>query len=287
MTRDLGRQSVITSYSLPVFLVLAFALLITSPLNAQQPEINVLAARVAGEFPKADEGKKVIVFDFIGPGEKDTALGQKIAEDFRNALSKSSAGLIIIDSSMIIAAFDNYPVSYQSFEKPELELWLAKKLGADLIVSGKLQKDKENLALSLNAYQANGTAIQGFKIKFPMTDQMKSLMHISAATDPHEPAGDASIDKKQRSYPTCTYCPYASFSSEAVKHHTQGTVILGVLVGADGVAHNVSVLKALPNGLTESAIETVRSWRFRPAIGSNGTPVEHKTIIEVVFHLTN
>jgi|SRR5580704_7936357 TonB family protein len=287
MTRHPGLQSILTSYSLRVFLVLAFGLPVAPRLNAQQPEMNALAARVAEEFPKADEEKEVIVFGFTGPSEKDTALGQKIAEDFSNALSKASSAPTVINRSLIIAAFDNYPVTYQAFEKPELELWLAKKLGADFMVAGKLQKDKENLALSVNTYQADGTAIQGFKIKFPMTDQMKSLMHILAATDPYEPAGDASINKNRGSYPACTYCPNAPFSSQAIKHHTQGTVILGVLVGTDGVAHNISVLKALPNGLTESAIEAVRSWKFRPATGSNGTPIEHKTIIEVVFHLTN
>ncbi len=82
--------------------------------------MNALTARVAAEFPKADEGKKVIVFDFIGPGKKDTALGQKIADEFSKALSRSSSGLTIINRSLIIAAFDNYPVTYHVFEKPEL-----------------------------------------------------------------------------------------------------------------------------------------------------------------------
>jgi len=287
MTRHLGLQSVITSYSLRISLVLAFALLITPCANPQQPEINALAARVAAEFSMADEGKKVIVFDFIGPGENDTALGQKIADDFSNALSRSSSGLTIINRSLIIAAFDNYPVTYQVFEKPELELWLATKLGANFMVSGKLQHDSQNLALSVNMYKSDGSAIQGLKVKLPITDQMKSLMDISAETDPYEPEGDPSINKKQRSHAACVYCPNASFSSEAVKHHTQGTVILGVLVGIDGVAHDISVLKPLPNGLTESAIEAVRSWKFRPATGPDGVPTERKTIIEVVFHLTN
>jgi TonB family protein len=287
MTRHLGLQSVITSYSLRISSVLAFALLIPPCANPQQPQINALTARVAAEFPKAAEGKKVIVFDFIGPGKKDTALGQKIANDFSNALSRSSSGLTIINRSLIITAFDNYPVTYQVFEKPELELWLAKKLGADFLVSGKLQQDSQTLALSVNTYKADGSAIQGFRVTLPITDQMKSLMDISAETDPYEPAGDPSINKKQSSYAACLYCPNAPFSSEAVKHHMQGTVILGVLVGTDGVAHDISVLKPLPNGLTESAVETVRSWKFRPATGSDGAPIERKTIIEVVFHLTN
>lgn len=160
--------------------------------------MNALTARVAAEFPKADEGKKVIVFDFIGPGKKDTALGQKIADEFSKALSRSSSGLTIINRSLIIAAFDNYPVTYQVFEKPELELWLAKKLGADFMVSGKLQQDSQNLALSVNTYKADGSAIQGFRVKLPITDQMKSLMDISAETDPYLARGRSFNQQKAK-----------------------------------------------------------------------------------------
>ena len=287
MTRRFPFQSVISSYSSRISLVLAFALLIAPRANAQQPEINALAARVAEEFPKEDKSKKVIVFDFIGPDKTFTALGQKIADDFSEALSKASSNLTIINRSLIAEAFDNYPVPSEIFEKPELELWLTKKLGANFMVPGKLQKEGEDLALSVHIYKADGTPVKGFKVKLPLTEQIKSLMDISAATDPCEPAEDPSNNKNQSSYAACVYCPTAPFSSEAIKHHTQGTVVLGVLVGTDGVAHNISVLKGLPNGLTESAIKTVRSWKFRPATGPNGAAIEKKTIIEVVSHLTN
>jgi TonB family protein len=285
--RRFAFQSVTTSYSLSISLLLAFALLITPRANAQQPEINVLAARVAEEFPKEDESKKVIVFDFIGPDKTVTALGQKIADDFSEALSKTSSSLIIINRSLIIEAFDNYPVPYQILEKPELELWLTKKLGANFMVPGKLQKEGEDLTLSVNIYKADGTPVKGFNVKLPLTEQMKSLMTISAQIRSDEPTGNPPIDKERRSHPDCLYCPTARFSPDALSHHTQGTVILGVVIGIDGVAHDISVLKPLPNGLTENAIETVRSWKFRPAAGPDGIPTEQKTIIQVVFHLVN
>jgi TonB family protein len=45
-------------------------------------------------------------------------------------------------------------------------------------------------------------------------------------------------------------------------------------------------MKGPGNGLEEKAIEAVRSWRFRPAVGPDGHPVATMVPIEVTFRLT-
>jgi TonB family protein len=69
----------------------------------------------------------------------------------------------------------------------------------------------------------------------------------------------------------------------AIKNHTEGTVVLTVVVGADGKAHDIVVVKPLPDGLTEKAIEAVQSWRFNPAKGPDGNPAAVREMIEVKF----
>jgi len=64
----------------------------------------------------------------------------------------------------------------------------------------------------------------------------------------------------------------------------QGTVILKAAVGTDGKA-NINVMRPLPNGLTENAIDAVRSWRFKPGTDTNGVPVALGTVFEAAFHL--
>ena len=75
-----------------------------------------------------EDRKTVIVFDFIGSDKTFTALGQKIADDFSEASQEISACLSSI-RSQITQAFDKSTFHHRSFAKPELELWLAKKLG--------------------------------------------------------------------------------------------------------------------------------------------------------------
>jgi len=64
----------------------------------------------------------------------------------------------------------------------------------------------------------------------------------------------------------------------------EGTVRLYVEVSPRGRAINVKVLKPLATGLDESAIETVKQWRFRPGL-KNGEPAAYPASIDVNFSL--
>ncbi|MFZ0520398.1 MAG: energy transducer TonB [Candidatus Acidiferrales bacterium] len=86
-------------------------------------------------------------------------------------------------------------------------------------------------------------------------------------------------------YPVCTYCPQAQYSVEAIKAKYQGTVLLVVTITADGKATDINVVKGLGLGLDEKAIEAVRAWRFRPAVGPDRRPAAVRQTIEVTFHL--
>jgi TonB family protein len=74
------------------------------------------------------------------------------------------------------------------------------------------------------------------------------------------------------------------YSEEARAAKFQGTVLLYVEIGPDGLAHNISVKRTLGMGLDEKAIEAVQQWKFRPgAIDSQPTTVA--ATIEVNFRL--
>jgi TonB family protein len=85
--------------------------------------------------------------------------------------------------------------------------------------------------------------------------------------------------------PTCIYCPDPQYSDEARKAKYQGVVVLMVVITLDGRATNIQVAKSPGLGLDEKAIEAVRQWKFRPAIGPNGKSVPTQVPIEVTFRL--
>jgi periplasmic protein TonB len=85
--------------------------------------------------------------------------------------------------------------------------------------------------------------------------------------------------------PACIYCPNPSFSDDAVKTKQSGTVLLRIVVNADGHTSNIQVVRGLGMGLDEKAVETVRGWRLKPAIGPNGRATAVSTLVEVVYRL--
>ena len=85
--------------------------------------------------------------------------------------------------------------------------------------------------------------------------------------------------------PTCLYCPSPAFSDEAVKAKYQGVVELLAVITADGRATDIKVAKGLGLGLDEKAVEAVRNWRFKAALGPDGKPTAVRQLIEVTFHL--
>jgi len=86
-------------------------------------------------------------------------------------------------------------------------------------------------------------------------------------------------------YPECAYCPSPIYSDEARKAKYQGVVVLQAVITPDGRAININVVKGPGLGLEERAIDKVREWRFKPALGPGGKPVPVSVIIEVTFRL--
>jgi TonB family protein len=267
----------------PVVFLLAFASIPCA--RAQPPQIDALAARVAEELSKKHE-KTVVVFDFVGPDKKSTALGQKIADDFCDALKKSSPSFSILGRSQIAQALEENRLSPQMPNDPELKLWFAKKLGVELMVLGTIESDGESLHIAVNSYTVkDGKALKEFKVAAPRSEQVKSLMDTPADTGEDQSASLPKGGTSGYSAPACIHCPAANIPAKLSNSQLEGTVVLEVVVGADGEAHDIAVVKMLPHGLTESAIEAVQSWRFKPATGPDGALASVKTTIEVTFKL--
>lgn len=84
--------------------------------------------------------------------------------------------------------------------------------------------------------------------------------------------------------PKRTYAPRPNYTEEARRARVEGVVILQAVVDAVGEVGYVKVLKGLPEGLTESAVQVVEQWRYEPAT-LNGEPVSVYINLTVNFSL--
>jgi len=76
-----------------------------------------------------------------------------------------------------------------------------------------------------------------------------------------------------------------NYTPDAMRRRIQGTVVLEMIVGADGVPYDLRVVRSLDeHGLDDEAIKAARQWRFNP--GRRGeTPVDVLVILVIDFHM--
>jgi TonB family protein len=81
-----------------------------------------------------------------------------------------------------------------------------------------------------------------------------------------------------------TFKPEPGFTEEARKNNVTGVVRLRAVLHASGSIQSISVVKGLPDGLTEKAISAARQIRFTPA-EKDGRTVSQYVVLEYNFNI--
>jgi periplasmic protein TonB len=84
--------------------------------------------------------------------------------------------------------------------------------------------------------------------------------------------------------PRAIYDPDPEYSDEARHNKYQGSVVLFLVVDAQGQPRDIRLQRSLVMGLDEKAMAAVSKWRFQPAT-LNGKPVATQINVEVTFRL--
>jgi len=265
--------------------IAAIAARAQEPPLPQSSPMDALAAKMADAISQGQD-KTVTVFDFQGPDYKFTELGQRLADEFSAALSKSTTNLTVMNRLRVpaddgeLAVLADHDFSYER----------AQEIRADGLVLGKLSLEGEDLSVKVEfCHTSNRKKLFDFSAVIPLTDEMIRLLrkHVGENAFSNYPRGG----DKGYSQPSCIYCRRADMTDELVKHvratgrKYDGSVVLEVLVEVDGSIQNIRVLKELPYGLTDKAVGAAQKWKFKPATGPDGRPVTVAVPIEVQFHL--
>ena len=121
-------------------------------------------------------------------------------------------------------------------------------------------------------------------------DSMVTPAEVSLAPRPATPLQETAVPAgvyrvgQGITPPRAIDAPDPKYTNAASRDKVQGTVVLWVIVGADGSVQNAGVDRSLRPDLDESALKTVRSWRFHPAT-KDGQPVPVMIHVEVNFRV--
>jgi TonB family protein len=75
-----------------------------------------------------------------------------------------------------------------------------------------------------------------------------------------------------------------AYTEEARRDKISGSVVLSMVIGTDGLAHDINVQRSLDPGLDKNAADVVQQWHFAPGT-LNGEPVAVRAVIEINFKL--
>ena len=84
--------------------------------------------------------------------------------------------------------------------------------------------------------------------------------------------------------PIPTYKPEPPYTKDAKAAKLQGTGVYSAVIDDSGNVADVQVVRPVDRGLDESAAQTLRTWKFKPAT-KDGKPVAVKVVVEVSFKL--
>jgi TonB family protein len=240
----------------------------------------------------------VLVFDFFrsSPGNS-SRLGTLLADRFSESLSVYSAGLKVLDRNTLKDYLTKEWTTLEDLQSNEVCLRIGRQMGATGVVLGTLYEENGFLSISVHldgfgpiAKDEDGRSATDERIRFPITEDMHAMLfqpgpNYTRIADeiPNEPdvvtAGIQGVTT-----PMCIYCPMPDYSDAARTVKAQGTVLLSVVVTAEGNVTSVYVQKGAPFGLTTQAIKATRTWRLRPA-EKDGKPVSTRVTLETTFHL--
>lgn len=275
------RLAAAPSWVLALTLAVAYSPAFAQDATLNGEAFNSAATRIASVLHHA-RARKILVLDFTGPDNALTSFGVQLAHEFSSALATSDPKLHVEDRPEMQRQMDQAGYTIEALIVPGLGLQMAYDFHMDAAVEGTISRDGDQIKISLSAKRVkHGKLLDTEQMTISATlEATKSMQEFLAISDGLPDSG-----KNGYSYPRCLSCPEAPYTQSALRNKTHGTVILLAIITPDGRASELTVAKSLPDGLTQSAINTALGWRFAPATGPDGKPAAVRQVIEVMFHL--
>jgi protein TonB len=115
----------------------------------------------------------------------------------------------------------------------------------------------------------------------PPLRQSSPVTNAPPAPAPDASAGTDSFGSGDVQIALTTYSPSPRPDLSILPHGTQGDVVLDVTIDPTGNVADLQILRALGYGIEDSVMQTVRTWKFHPAM-RDGVAVA--SVQELHFH---
>jgi TonB family protein len=259
------------------------------PASGQAPaEIESLANRTAERVAKTHQ-QHILIAGLQGC-QLDLEVCTVFEASLHSTLEKRVPGVHFVKRENVINILVGRGFIALDAYIPDVLTAVATSAGGDILVTDTLEWQSDGYELASEIYDAvQGKKLEQSRVKIahPVTDSGGEPLVFKDA----ESGASVIIFRGKQprpslvEYPQCDRCPNPSYTPEARAHRIQGRVLMLVTVSDQGIADHLGIIDGLEDGLTDQALEAVRSWHFKPAIGKDGKPFATRMPIEVTFRL--
>jgi TonB family protein len=273
-----------------ILLVVTLGVGIACPKVSGQdsPEIEHFAAQASEKIAK--ERPKRVLLVMQGGCLLDTQLCKTSESNLRVALTNAIPDIEFVDREKVVQELKirGY-LSIDAYEET-LVRDLASETGAEIIAIQNLLWQADAYELTSKIIKVSGNKEIGtFKVKIGRSaqgddkpilvkDEESGVTLIVTRGNPSH--------SRPLYFPACMKCPGPEYPEIARQKRLQGVIAFAVTITVQGTAEQISLIKSFDASLIPNAIQTIRGWRFQPAIGPDGKPFAARVPLEVTYRLS-
>lgn len=225
--------------------------------------------------------RKIYVPDFeIDSGKRDP-LGCWLAANFSKLLSENARGFAVVNRAQAHNYLDKRGWTDSDLSKANTLSEWASAFGPDAILWGTVLLREDTYTIDFDVRNLLGEELAKMKYEEQRSASWADYLppSINGSGRRFYFAGLDGI-----TFPKCAHCQFPKYHDFKQKK-VQGAVILSVLVTSEGKTDQIRLTKSLDPDLDQRSVETVKSWRLRPAKDQDGTPVPVRIPVEISFIL--
>jgi TonB family protein len=252
-------------------------------------EIEHLVAQTSEKVAK--ERPKRVLLEMQGGCLLDTQLCKTLESNLRVALTKAIPDIEFVDREKVVQELKKKEyLSIDAYDET-LVRDLASETGAEIIAIQNLLWQAHAYELTSKIVKVSGNKeIGAFKVKIVRSAQGDDDKPILVKDEESGVTlivtrGDPSHSHPLY-FPACMKCPDPEYPEIARRKRLQGVIAFAVTITVQGTAEQISLIKSFDASLISNAIQTIRGWRFRPAIGPDGNPFAARVPLEVTYRLS-
>lgn len=173
----------------------------------------------------------MIVADLTDSNGRSHPVGRFLADKLSIILRRDFPTLEAISFSHVQPVLDDYLARDAKQALEETQKW-AKKLDANVVITGSFARAPEGISISLVAVKTSSNHIYAQAAGVvPLSDEINS---ISAEPIPSAKTRIARAGVEGVGVPVCIYCPIPEYTDKARAAKYQGSVVLLIVVTTEG-----------------------------------------------------